>query len=170
VAVRQIPVATDHHTAGEEQRSTGRARAGVGIAVTGDQGLLGAVSSALSSELGAAGLEVVDTQTLPSTENMVRHGDASAARLIDKLRGEGLAVLVIARVDPSGQRELNYLGHSDTAYSARVTLTTYDLATGRPFGTSRSATIEYTSRTADRESEKVIGPLARASAEAIQSH
>jgi hypothetical protein len=167
--MRTSPAGSGRRSGGEEPAS-GRARSGVGVAVTGDQGLLGAVSSTLTSELGAAGLEVVDTQTLPSTEDLVRRGDVSAARLIDRLRGEGLSVLLLARVDPTGQRELNYLGHSDTAYSARVTLTTYDLATGRPFGNSRSATIEYTSRSADREAEKVIGPLARSSAEAIQNH
>ncbi|HET7712818.1 MAG TPA: hypothetical protein VFL80_12870, partial [Thermoanaerobaculia bacterium] len=147
-----------------------RKLAGVGVAVTGDPGLTDAVSGVLTSELGAAGLKVVDAQSLPATEDLLRGGNPSAARLIDELRNEGLAVLLLARVEPAGQRQLNYMGRSDTAYSARVTITSYDLATGRPFGTPGRATIEYTAATADRESEKVIGRLARSMSESIQNH
>jgi serine/threonine-protein kinase len=146
-----------------------RRRSGIGVAVTGDQGLVGAVSSVLTSELGAAtDANVVDAQTLPSTESLVRGGNPSVARLIDRLGDEGLAYLIVARVDPSGERELMYMGRRDVAYSARITLTAYDLATGRPIsGASRSAPMEYTSRTADREAEKVVGPLARQVARAL---
>jgi tRNA A-37 threonylcarbamoyl transferase component Bud32 len=147
-----------------------RRLSGVAVAVTGDQGLLGSISGVLTSELDAAGLKVVDAQTLPATENLVRGGEVSASRLIDRLRGEGLAVLLLARVDPAGERELNYMGRHDTAYRANVTLTTYDLATGKPFGTPTRGAIEYTSATADRESEKVVGRLARNVAESIQNH
>jgi eukaryotic-like serine/threonine-protein kinase len=146
----------------------GSRASGVAVAVTGDQALVGPVSSVLTSELEAAGVQAIDAQTLPATEDLVRRGDVSAARLIDRLRGEGVAMLLLARVEPIGQRELYYLGRSDTAYSARITLTTYDLSTGRPVGSSRSATIEYTSRTAERESEKVLGPLARSVSQGLE--
>ena len=99
-----------------------------------------------------------------------RGGNVSAGRLIDRLRGEGYATLVLARIDPTGQRELSYYGRHDTAYSSRVTLTTYDLATGKPVGTSRSATVEYTSISAQSESEEAVGPLAKSAAKAIRSH
>ena len=156
-----------HQTAAENAR---RSRAGVAIAATGDPALLSAVSSVLRSELEAAGIEAVDAQTLPATEDLLRRGDASAGRLIDRLSGEGYAVLLLARIDPTGQRELSYYGRHDTAYSSRVTLTAYDLATGRPFGSSGTATMEYTSINADSESEEKVGPLARSIARAIRSH
>jgi len=79
-------------------------------------------------------------------------------------------VLVLARIDPVGQRELHYYGRHDTAYSSRVTLTTYDLATARPFGSSGTATIEYTSLNADSKSEEMVGPLAKTIASTIRSH
>jgi len=143
---------------------------GVAVAVTGDQTLRGPVANVLTSELSAAGLEATDAESLPSTEGLLRGGEVSAGRLIDRLRAEGLAILLLARADPAGERQLSYLGTSETAYSARVTLTTYDLATGKPFGSRASATIEYTPRSVERETEKVIGRLARKTAEAIQSH
>jgi serine/threonine protein kinase len=145
-------------------------RAGVAIAATGDAGLSGAVSGVLRSELEAAGIEVADAHSLPATEDLLRRGDVSASRLIDRLSGEGYAVLLLARIDPTGQRELSYYGRHDTAYTSRVTLTAYDLATGRPFGSSKSATIEYTSINAESESEEMVGPLARSLAKAIRSH
>jgi hypothetical protein len=163
----QNAAAEKHPTAAEKSPRT---RSGVAVAATGDAGLLGAVSSVLRSELEAAGIEVVDAQTLPATEDLLRRGDVSAGRLIDRLRGEGYATLVLARIDPTGQRELSYYGRHDTAYSSRVTLTTYDLATGRPFGSSGTATIEYTSINAESESEEIVGPLARSIARAIRSH
>lgn len=160
--------AEKHQTAAVE--NTRRSRAGVAIAATGDPALLDAVSSVLRSELEAAGIEVVDAQALRATEDLLRRGDVSAARLIERLSGEGYAVLLLARIDPTGQRELSYYGRHDTAYSSRVTLTTYDLATGRPFGSSGTATIEYTSINADGESEEMVGPLAKSIARAIRSH
>jgi eukaryotic-like serine/threonine-protein kinase len=143
-----------------------RRLSGVAVAVTGDAGLIGAVSTVIVSELESAGLKATDAQSLPATEDLVR-GNPSAGMLIDRLRSEGQAVLLLARVDPTGVRELRYLGRSEPAYSSRVTITAYDLATGRPIGSSRSASVEYTARTADRESEKIVGPLAQSIAETL---
>ena len=84
--------------------------------------------------------------------------------------GEGYAVVVGARIDPSGQRELTYYGRHDTLYSSRVTVTAYDLATGKPLGSSRSATVDYTSLNADSKSQETVGPLAKSVVAAIRSH
>jgi hypothetical protein len=153
----------------ERRGRNARALSGVAVAVTGDPGLLGPVTSVLTSEMEAAGQRVVDAESLPAVEGLLRNSEPGAGRLIHRLRAEGLAVLLLARVDPAGTRELHYMGRSDTAYSAHITLTAYDLATGRPLGTPGRATIEYTAATAERESEKVVGRLARSSLEAIQN-
>jgi serine/threonine protein kinase len=166
-ALRQGATVEKHQPAAE---NTHRPRAGVAIAATGDPALSGSVSSVLRSQLEAAGIEVVDAQTLPATEDLLRRGDASAGRLIDRLSSEGYAVLLLARIDQTGQRELSYYGRHDTSYSSRVTLTTYDLATGKPFGSTSTAKIEYTSINAESESEDIVGPLAKSIARAIRSH
>ncbi len=167
------PASGRNAAAGNSQpaaESSRRSRGGVAVAASGDAALSGAVSSVLQSELEAAGIEVVDAQALPSTEDLLRRGDASAARLIDRLGREGYAVLLLARIDPTGQRELSYYGRQDTLYTSRVTLTAYDLATGRPLGSSRSATIEYTSINADSQAKDAVGPLARSVARTLRSH
>jgi serine/threonine protein kinase len=152
-----------------ERERRERPLSGIAVAVTGDPALLGAVTSVLTSEMESTGQKVVDAESLPAIEGLLRGNEPGAARLIHRLRTEGMATLLLARIDPAGQRELHYMGRSDTAYSARITLTTYDLATGTPIGTPGRATIEYTSATAEREAEKVVGRLARSSAEAIQN-
>ena len=97
-------------------------------------------------------------------------GGASLRDLIAQLRDDGFAVLMLARIEPTGQREISYYGRSDTAYSARVTVTAYDLASGRPFGTPQSGEVRYTSLSVVSESEDVVTPLAQAAAQAIRNH
>jgi len=144
-----------------------RALSGVAVAAIGDQAVLGAVSSVLRSEAEGAGLEVVDAHALPSTEDMLR-GRVAVRDLIAQLRDDGYAVLMLARIEPTGQRELSYYGRHDTSFQARVTVTAYDLASGRPFGTPQTGSMSYTSINADSESEDVVTPLARAAARTIR--
>jgi tRNA A-37 threonylcarbamoyl transferase component Bud32 len=145
-----------------------RGLSGVAVAAIGDEAIVGAVASVLRSEAEGAGLEAVDAHSLPSTEDMLR-GRAALRELIAELRDDGYAVLMLARIEPTGQRELSYYGRRDTAYSARITVTPYDLSTGRPFGRPQSGEIRYTSINVDRESQDVVTPLARAVAEMIRA-
>jgi hypothetical protein len=119
------------------------------------------VASAVQSALAGAGLEAIDAANLPEAESLVQQGSEPATdELVRAMRDAGVAVLVIARVTPAGQRELQYMGRYDVAYSSRVTITCYDVATGRPKGPSQSATIEYTMLTIERATEKALAPLA----------
>jgi hypothetical protein len=77
-------------------------------------------------------------------------------------------VLVLARVQRVGERMLSYMGRQDVAYSSRVTLTSYDLATGRQKGQSQSAMVEYTQLSLEQASEKALAPLARQLAEEVR--
>jgi len=131
----------------------------------GDANLVSSVSQVVSSELSAAGLKTVETDSLPATE-----GVTSTSRLISRSRDAGYAVLLVVRVDAAGERQLKYLGRYDTAYTSKVTLTPYDLASGQPFGSPARGTIEYTTANADSKTEQVVGRLARDVAEAIQNH
>jgi len=134
--------------------------AGVAVAVVGDPGLVGAVSSYLMGELGAAGLEPLDAATLPELEGVVRsQADVATADLLRGAYQAGVTAVVLVRVDPAGQRELRYMNRYDTAYSARVTITCLDVASGRARGRPASATVEYTALTAERATEQALGGL-----------
>jgi len=138
------------------------ALAGVAVAAFGEQLLVGTVASVVQLELERAGLQPLDAATLPAVERLVRGQEEPATdELVRAMREAGLAVLVLARVTPAGQRDLQYMGRFDVAYSSRVTLTCYDVATARPKGRSLSATIEYTTLTIEAATERALGPLVR---------
>jgi hypothetical protein len=101
----------------------------------------------------------LDAATLPELEGSCAAGG----------RGDRRAGAVPARpasrpsswhgVDPAGQRELVYMNRYDTAYSARVTITCLDVATGRPRGRPASATVEYTALSAERTTQQALGEV-----------
>jgi predicted Ser/Thr protein kinase len=151
----------------EPAREEGRAPAvatrelsGVVVGAIGPQPMAGVVASFLQSELQSASIQAVDAMSLAGTEQLLGgSGEPPLAALLRAARGEGMAKLVLARVDPAGERMLSYMGRTDIAYSVRITTTCYDLASGRPVGPSSSATAEYTSLNAERAAEKALGPL-----------
>jgi len=154
---------------GAEPRRQAGELAGVAVAVVGEEPLAGTVSSLLQSELQAAGLQVLDASTLPGSEDLLRnHGEPSANQLIRALKGDRAAVLVLARVQRVGERMLSYMDRQDVAYSSRVVLTSYDVATGQPRGQSRSVTVEYTQLNLEQSAEKTLGPVAREVAEEVR--
>ncbi|MGE5235876.1 MAG: serine/threonine-protein kinase [Acidobacteriota bacterium] len=149
-----------------QERKVVPALSGVAVAVVGEQPLAGSVSSVLLSSLAGAGLQPLDAASLPGAEDLLGgRGLPRSADLIEVLRAQGLAVLVLAKVERVGERQLQYMNRYDTAYSDRVTITCYDLATGRPKGRPSTATVEHTSLNVDQATEKAIGPLAAEIAE-----
>ena len=131
--------------------------------VQGDAGLTGPVADVLSSEFSASGLKAVAASDLADPLD-----GSSAGAMMSRLRGKA-GIVVIARIEPTGQRELKYMGRYDTAFGSRVTVTAYDVGTGQPIGSRASANMEYTQLNAQRETEKAVAPLARRVAEAIQN-
>ncbi len=141
---------------------------GIAVAVVGEEPLAGTVSSLLQSDLQSAGLQVLDAATHPGSEDLLRGGaEPSVGELLRALRASGARVLVVGRVQRVGERILSYMGRQDVAYSSRVTLTSFDLATGRQAGPARSATVEYTQLNLEQNAEKTLGPLAREIADGL---
>lgn len=138
----------------------------VAVSVQGEAGLNASVARIVTRELESTGRDVVLVNDLPSTEGLGSHPSASA--LIDHLRGQA-GVLVVARIEVTGERELHYYGRTDTSYGSRVTLTTYDVATGQPIGTRESASLEYTHLNADDSADEAVTPLAKRIARTIRS-
>jgi len=138
----------------------------VAVSVQGEAGLNASVARIVTRELEAAGLGAVLANDLPATESLGSRASTSA--LIEHLRGQA-GVLIVARIEPTGERELHYYGRTDTSYGSRVTLTTYDVATAQPIGARESATLEYTHLNADDSADEAVGPLAKKVARAIRS-
>jgi serine/threonine-protein kinase len=144
----------------------GRHSSRIAVSVQGEAGLNASVARIVTRELESAGFDVVLANDLPATERL--GGQPSTSSLIEHLRGEA-GVLVVARIEATGERELKYYGHYDTAYGSRVTLTAYDVATAQPIGTRTSASLEYTHLNADDKADEEVTPLAQRIARGIRS-
>jgi serine/threonine-protein kinase len=138
----------------------------IAVSVQGEAGLNASVARVITRELESAGLDVVLANDLPATERL--GSQPSTTSLIDHLRGEA-GVLVVARIEATGERQLSYYGRTDTAYGSRVTVTAYDVATAQPIGTRGSASLEYTHLNADDRAEEAVSPLAQRLARGIRS-
>ncbi len=138
----------------------------VAVSVQGEAGLNASVAHVVTRELEADGLEVVLANDLPATERL--GSQPSTSSLLDHLRGQA-GVLVVARIEATGERQLQYYGHYDTAYGSRVTLTAYDVATGQPIGSRASASIEYTHLNADDKADEEVTPIAKKVAAVIRT-
>jgi len=136
-----------------------RALHGTTVVVTGERLLAGAVETLLEGEVAGHGSAPVDVWSLPEAEAVLRgREDVSAAELMPIMRREGVARLMLARVEYVASRELSYMGRRDTAYTSRITVTVYDVASGRPTGRSITENVEYTTLNADREVRKALLP------------
>jgi len=131
--------------------------------VQGDQAVAGPLHDVLSSEFSSAGLQASSVEDV--NDRLV---GAPASDLMQRLHGKA-GVVVVARVEPAGQREIYYLGRYDTVYGSRITMTAYDVATGHTIGSRVSATMESTQLNIQREAEKAAAPLARKIIESIQN-
>jgi serine/threonine-protein kinase len=145
--------------------SSARHSSRVAVSVQGEAGLNASVARIVTRELESTGRDVVLVNDIPSTEGLGSHPSTSA--LIDHLRGQA-GVLVVARIEATGERELHYYGRTDTSYGSRVTLTTYDVASAQPIGTRESATLEYTHLNADDSADEAVTPLAKRIARTIR--
>ncbi len=140
---------------------------GTAIVVTGDSALTDHIAGGLLSRFRSMGIEAVDARFLPETESMVL-GDPSVGALSDALRSAGSRWMVLARIEPAGERQLRYMGRSETSYRARINVSTIDVATGRPVGQTYSESIEYTSLNAERQAETALRKIGRDVAESIR--
>jgi serine/threonine-protein kinase len=148
----------------------GPALSGVAYAVVGDPDVNPTVANVVAAELEASGLKgIQNAEDLQEAEGLLGGSDVSAGALINRLRDAGVATLVLVKIKPTGQRQLYYMGRSDTAYGSNVVVTTHDVATGKMIGQRASGNLEYTQLSKEREAEKVVGKLARKALEGLDN-
>jgi eukaryotic-like serine/threonine-protein kinase len=133
---------------------------GTMLAVSGDPTLTPYVSDIVMTELTSSGIDTEDASALPGWDDLMRQ-DPQTGYLIEQVKKAGYATLILVRADQTGSRELNYMGRYDTAYTTRVTIQKYDVASGRPVGQRASVSVEYTQLNAEREAGNKVGPVAR---------
>jgi serine/threonine-protein kinase len=130
---------------------------GVVVAAVGEPILAAETERALEERLSGLGAQLVDESSLPEAEAMFRRGSDGPpiAVMLAALR-EQAGRLVLVRAQYLGQRELYYLGRYDTALQSELSITVFDLWSGKPLTASWSDRVEYTALSVPRVVEKAL--------------
>jgi len=167
------PVARVPAAAGAQPRSGGEPAAGArpqggetapaprGVVVVGfgEPLLAGEAERFVERSLGDAGVLVVDEKAIPEVAQALDNG-AGPADLAQAFSGR-IHYLVTVRAEFVGERQLQYMGRSDTAYQARLQVRSVDLQTGTTVGPTLNERVEYTQLNVGRAVEAQLRPHLR---------
>lgn len=140
----------------DSSRSPREAPIGTGVALVsiGDRLLADAASDYIRQILERHSIAVLDGTAVPGVAGMLENGGGA----IEELLRPHARYLVFIRADYSGQRELYYMGRSDTEFQARLSVETSDMLDGRAVGTAIHTSIGYTQLSVNAKVEEIIRP------------
>ncbi len=127
---------------------------GVALVSIGDRLLADAASDYIRQILERHSIAVLDGTAVPGVAGMLENGGGA----IEELLRPHARYLVFIRADYSGQRELYYMGRSDTEYQARLSVETSDMLDGRAVGAAIHTSIGYTQLSVNAKVEEIIRP------------
>ena len=136
---------------------------GVAVAVVGDAELASSVAAQLTQDLAAGGIEAADAASVPGLDELVGSGGVPRlGELLDAARGRGLATIVVARIEATGERQLSYMGRYEVARRARIAATCYDVASQRPRGAPAVVEVEYTALNREQVLQRKLSDVSEA--------
>ncbi len=129
----------------------------VAVVAIGDPAITGPAKQLLEEALMNGGFLLVDDALVPGIADVAERGDIPA--IMNALaRGAGVRAVAIVRAEGIGQTQLNYYGQSDTMYSARLTVRTYDIANRSPLTAGVQAKVDFTALNADFKAREAVQP------------
>lgn len=139
------------------------------VIAVGEQRIGTLVEETVTDALQSAGLEVRDNRGSLGLIQLLESsgGQPSVSQLAHSVAGDGFHVLVLAEIDPLGQRQLNYYGRTSVAMTCRVRLHAYSLADQLSLGRGWTGELEYTQRGAAQQVAKSLRPAGAALADEI---
>lgn len=139
------------------------------ILAIGEPILANAIETELGKQLRASGLEVTRGSSSLQVSDLVRkYGEAIAVgKLVPLFDHDGQHVLVLARVEIVGYRELTYYGRISELTDARLRLNAYLLHDERAMATEWNDPVSYTALNADFKAAEVLEGTAPEISEAI---
>ncbi|TVQ29906.1 MAG: serine/threonine protein kinase [Wenzhouxiangella sp.] len=138
---------------------------GVLVVGVGDPVFVDPMVREIEEALRADGHDIIERGFVSGLSGLVGGGDVDLAGLSRAATQAGARWAVIARAMPAGQRQLEYYGRTDTAYTVQVETITYDLTARRRIDASELEQFEYTVLSATRQARDSVAPqLARISA------
>ncbi len=116
------------------------------VVALGDPLLGNSIVQDLERALDNRGLKTGEAFSLPEVDRLVdasQQGGGDVSGVLAALSPH-CTTAIIARVKLISDRQLQYYGHYDTAWTSDVTITAYDTVTGSPRGKSCRQRLEYT--------------------------
>jgi hypothetical protein len=129
---------------------------GAAVVAVGETLLAGEVGTYLQSALDRRGIRVIDASSLPAVSEVLA-GEQPVVRgaLREELRAHARH-LVIARAEYLGERPLQYMGRSEVAFQARLSVAILDLDDGRVIGKPLRRRVEYTHLNVERVAAEAL--------------
>jgi len=126
------------------------APSGAAVVAVGESLLAGEVASYLEGTLARRGIEIVDATAVPSISRMLGSDQPVVRGALRNALRPYARHLVLARTEYLGERPLNYMGRSEVAFQARLTVAVVDLEDGRVLGQPFNGRVEYTHLNVER--------------------
>ena len=102
----------------------------------------------------------ISRRGIPSVMDLVAGGNPRPTDLLEALRPRARRLLLID-AEYLGERQLRYMGRSQSAYQSRLTITPFDLVRGEALGAGFNQTLEYTQQSVGRVVEEQLRSQAR---------
>lgn len=130
----------------------------VAVVAFGDPTLARAAELAVQNALQADGIRVFDAEQLRGIGRLQHARTPPVADLTDLARRNGIAGLVVVRINDLGRQTLNFYGQSAEVTSATVELAVHDVVGRSNLRRSVSETIQYTPLNANDRAREAVGP------------
>lgn len=130
----------------------------VAVVAFGDPMLARAAELAVQNALQADGIRVFDSEQLRGIGRLQHARTPPVADLTDLARRNGIAGLVVVRINDLGRQTLNFYGQSAEVTSATVELAVHDVVGRSNLRRSVSETIQYTPLNANDRAREAVGP------------
>jgi serine/threonine-protein kinase len=142
---------------------------GAAVVSVGETLLAGEVAAYLQSALDRRGIRVVDASSIPAVSEVLA-GEQPVVRgaLRSELRSHARH-LVIARAEYLGERPLQYMGRSEVAFQARLSVAILDLDDGRVIGKPLRRRVEYTHLNVERVAAEALRRWTRETSAGMES-
>ncbi|MCP4895972.1 MAG: serine/threonine protein kinase [bacterium] len=134
---------------------------GVAVVSVGEPLLAGEAEALFEQAFARAGILTIDEDGLPEVSHtLTGNTDPSPQVLVSLLQPHARHLLLI-RAEYLGDRPLQYMGRSDTAFQSRLVVVAIDLESGTPIGQGFKERLEYTHVNVRRVLGKALQPRAR---------
>ncbi len=130
----------------------------IAILAGGDEAISEPAEQAIERALHQHGYRIVDQNSLPRMDHLMRGERPRFADALLALRGHVDAV-VFVHARQVGSQQMTYYGQSSTLYTAQLGVRAYAVEPSRPLGPPWSEQVSFTSLNAAEKAQEAVAPM-----------